>query len=178
MTDTEHMRLGLRLLDEQIVDAEGRRCGRVEDVEFDAGVGESARVIGVLGGATAWKRRLPPRIAQLIPDDPPGLCRIPVEEIAKIENEIELSRAQADLELASAGDGARLAVSELIGTLVVDPAGRRLGRVRDVMAVRRRDSDERWRLDGLLVGRRALLQRVGFSPRSTTTCARGGSRAT
>jgi sporulation protein YlmC with PRC-barrel domain len=171
----DYLRLGLRLLDEQIVDSEGRRCGRVEDVEFDAGAGQAARMIGILCGATAWKRRLPPRLAELIPDDPKGLKRVAWDHVSQSNNEILLDCPERELEAVMEGEGAPLAVSQLIGAQAVDAKGNGLGRICDVIAtrptppgVKEDDSDhsqERpWELHGLLVGRTGLLQRAGFSP--------------
>jgi sporulation protein YlmC with PRC-barrel domain len=162
----EITRLGLRILDEQLVDCEGRRCGRVEDLEFDGGPGEVVHAVGILCGATAWKRRLPPRLAELIPGDPRALHRVPWECVAKIANEIELRLREDELEPASAGGPAPMALSDLLAATVTDPNGEPLGRVREVVAERPCDADEGtpWRLHSLLVGHSALLQRAGFAP--------------
>jgi sporulation protein YlmC with PRC-barrel domain len=161
----EYVRLGLRILDEQLVDADGHRCGRVEDLEFDAGLGERARLICFLCGATAWKRRLPAAMAELFPGDPKGLRRVPWDQVAKMGNEIELRCRDEELGRASEQERAPLAFSELMSARVVDRHGHALGRVREVIAARRSgDEEEPWELVGVLVGRRALLQRAGFSP--------------
>jgi sporulation protein YlmC with PRC-barrel domain len=177
MTDEQrdYLRLGLRLLDEQIVDSQGRRCGRVEDVEFDAEIGHAARMIGILCGATAWKRRLPNHLSDLIPGDPRGLKRVAWKYVTRANNEIELSLPESELDAAGETDPAPLAVSELMGAPVIDMEGNKLGRVADAVATRPTppdekeddadDADERpWELHGLLVGRAGLWQRIGFSP--------------
>jgi sporulation protein YlmC with PRC-barrel domain len=180
----DYLRLGLRILDEQIVDSDGRRCGRVEDVEFDAGVGRAARLIGILCGATAWKRRLPPRLAELIPDDPKGLRRVAWDHVTQSRNEILLDCPERELDAVAEGEGAPLAVSQLIGARAVDGSGNRLGRVCDVVATRPTPREEReddsddsqqrpWELHGLLVGRAGLLQRAGFSPLLQTEMQQG-----
>jgi sporulation protein YlmC with PRC-barrel domain len=165
MSGRDYLRLGLRILDEQIVDARGRRCGRVEDLEFDAETGRPARLIGFLCGATAWKRRLPAPMAELIPGDPRGLRRVPWDYVTNIANEIELRCSEHELDLAAEAPRAPLAASQLISAPVVDRHGRSVGRVRDLTVSRPSgDDDAPWILDGLLVGRRALLQRAGFDP--------------
>lgn len=164
MSEREYVRLGLRLLDEQIVDATGSRVGRVEDLEFDAGPGQPARLISMLCGATAWKRRLPPKLSELFPDDPRGLRRVPLEEITNIENEVEVEDPVDELKRSADTDAAPMAVSQLIGTSVVDSAGHKLGRVRDVVASRRLQDGAPWEIYGLLIGWRGLLQRAGFQP--------------
>jgi sporulation protein YlmC with PRC-barrel domain len=51
-----------RLLDEQIVDVEGRRCGRVDDLELR---GNPPRVTAILVGDGLYPRRLPGLFATL-----------------------------------------------------------------------------------------------------------------
>jgi sporulation protein YlmC with PRC-barrel domain len=51
-----------RLLDEQIVDSEGRRCGRVDDLELS---GTPPRVTALLVGEALYPRRLPKRLRAL-----------------------------------------------------------------------------------------------------------------
>jgi sporulation protein YlmC with PRC-barrel domain len=48
--------VGHRLLDEQILDAEGRRCGRVDDIELR---GSPPRITALLVGEGLYPRRLP-----------------------------------------------------------------------------------------------------------------------
>ena len=55
----DRMDLVYRLLDEQLVDVDGRRCGRVDDLEFDGGPGEEPRLSAILTGSGAWHRRMP-----------------------------------------------------------------------------------------------------------------------
>lgn len=160
--DREYLRLGLRVLDEQLVDSSGRRIGRVEDLEFDAGPGQPAALVSLLCGATAWKRRLSPRLADLIPGDPRGLRRVPLTEVTKIENEIELASGEDELTRSSETEAAPLAISQLLGSMVLAGRGGKLGRVRDVLVSRRIEDGAPWELHGLLIGRRGILQRLGF----------------
>lgn len=55
----ERMDLAYRVLDDQLVDVDGRRCGRVDDLEFDGGVGQTPRLRAILSGSGVWHRRLP-----------------------------------------------------------------------------------------------------------------------
>ena len=57
----DEMDLVYRVLDDQLVDATGRRCGRVDDLEIDARFGEPAYVTRILSGPGAWPGRLPRR---------------------------------------------------------------------------------------------------------------------
>lgn len=175
MAPSEFTRLGLRILDEQLVDADGRRCGRVEDLELDAVPGLPARVTGFLCGATAWQRRLPQAMAELFPGDPRGLKRVPWDCVEKIDNEIELRVSEDQLQSAAEVEGAPLYLSQLLGSQVLDHEGRKLGRVHEVLAERPASADEAtlWRVHSLLVGRPALLQRAGFSPLLAREVAEG-----
>jgi sporulation protein YlmC with PRC-barrel domain len=51
-----------RLLDDQLVDVDGRRCGRVDDLEFEGGLGDPPRLYAILSGSGTWHRRLPRRL--------------------------------------------------------------------------------------------------------------------
>jgi sporulation protein YlmC with PRC-barrel domain len=60
-------------------------------------------------------------------------------------------------------------VSRLIRSEVVTESGERLGHVFDVRVARRRGSsheraDQQWRVVGLVVGKRGLRERLGFTP--------------
>jgi sporulation protein YlmC with PRC-barrel domain len=48
-----------RILDDQLVDVDGRRCGRVDDLEFDGDLGDPPRLHAILSGSGTWHRRLP-----------------------------------------------------------------------------------------------------------------------
>lgn len=165
MNGSEYIRLGLRILDEQLVDAEGRRCGRVEDLEFDAAPPQTGLVRSIICGATAWKRRLPSSIADLFPGDPSGLRRVPWDQVHEIGNEILLRAPEDELPHASQAEPGPMALSLLIGRRFAGEAAG-LGRVQDVVARRPEDSEANapWELYGLLVGRAGMLQRIGFSP--------------
>jgi sporulation protein YlmC with PRC-barrel domain len=166
MSRLEYLRLGLRVLDEQIVDADGRRCGRVEDIEFEGEPGSGAHVTGILCGATAWKRRLPAGLAELLAGDPRGLRRVSWSDISEVKNEIHLCRAQTELDAAAEGPTGTCSLSDLLGVRVFEHGGRRLGRVADVVASRPEGEEpgRNWEVQGLLIGRNGFLQRAGFSP--------------
>jgi hypothetical protein len=61
----DRMDLVYRVLDEQLVDVEGRRCGRADDLLFDGGVGAPPRLLAILSGSGTWHRRLPRRLRPL-----------------------------------------------------------------------------------------------------------------
>ncbi|MEA2300673.1 MAG: hypothetical protein QOD61_429 [Solirubrobacteraceae bacterium] len=55
----ETVDLVYRILDDQLVDVDGRRCGRVDDLEFDGDLGDPPRLRAILSGSGTWHRRLP-----------------------------------------------------------------------------------------------------------------------
>jgi hypothetical protein len=46
--------LGFMLLDRQLVDSNGRRCGKVDDLEIEGGPGGEAKVVALVSGPEAW----------------------------------------------------------------------------------------------------------------------------
>jgi sporulation protein YlmC with PRC-barrel domain len=47
--------LGFMLMDRQLIDSNGRRCGKVDDLEIEGGPGEEAKVVGIVSGPDAWR---------------------------------------------------------------------------------------------------------------------------
>ena len=99
-----------RVLDDQLVDVEGRRCGRADDLEFDGDVGAPPRLARILSGAGTWHRRLPRRLRPIgervfgsgvIGRD---VTRVPWEEVEEISTVIKLRSRSRDLGLARGDD--------------------------------------------------------------------------
>ena len=55
MAREEQIDLGFMLMDRQLVDSEGRRCGKVDDLDLDGGPGEEAKVVALVSGPQAWR---------------------------------------------------------------------------------------------------------------------------
>lgn len=103
---TDRMDLVYRVLDEQLVDVDGRRCGRVDDLEFQGGVGGPPRLQTILSGSGAWLRRLPRPLRALgerifgtgvLGRD---LIRVPWEEVDDISSVVRLRAKARELGLA------------------------------------------------------------------------------
>jgi sporulation protein YlmC with PRC-barrel domain len=105
-----------RLLDEQIVDCEGRRCGRVDDVEL---CGSPPRVTALLVGKGLYPRRLPGWLARLarrqIGPEVWGenALRIPWEEVDELESAVRLRGKAEELGLGEGDDPRRWMVRRL-----------------------------------------------------------------
>ena len=49
--------VGLNILDHQLLDSDGRRCGNVDDLAIEGGAGEEAQVVAILSGPGVWRNR-------------------------------------------------------------------------------------------------------------------------
>jgi sporulation protein YlmC with PRC-barrel domain len=171
--------LVLHLLDDQLIDADGGRCGRVDDVELNGGVGETTSVAALLVGPAAWPARLPGRFGAAMRLCVPGaMHRVPWDAVEDVTTAVKLSRTAAELGLG-ANDGRNvqwvdepahgwLRLSSLLGLQVVGQDGRTLGRVRDLRAERMTPApggpvDEPWVITGLLPGKAGFLERLGVA---------------
>jgi hypothetical protein len=109
--DRSHQRVDVvyRLLDEQLTDVDGRRCGRADDLEFSGGPGEDAWLVAILSGSGTWHRRLPRRLrrvaARMFGQGTLGkdVIRVPWEQVDDVSSELKLRRKAEDLGLG-AGD--------------------------------------------------------------------------
>lgn len=105
-----------RLLDEQILDSEGRRCGRVDDIELR---GSPPRVTALLVGEGLYPRRLPRRLRGLArrfagPERwGANVLRIPWEAVDGIGTTVRLKGKAEELGLGEGDDPERWMVRRL-----------------------------------------------------------------
>ena len=103
----DQMDLVYRVLDDQLVDVDGRRCGRADDLEFDGELGAPPRLATILSGPGSWHRRLPRPlrgIAQRLFG--PGVygedvARVPWEEVEEVGVVVRLRSKARDLGLGT-----------------------------------------------------------------------------
>ena len=107
--------LGLGILDHQLLDSEGRRCGKVDDLEL-GGIREGdPRVVAILTGPSAWRGR--GRLGRLVCWFARGrLVRVPWEEVAGVKAGVELRKQAGELRLGRGDDHARPIVEKLPGS--------------------------------------------------------------
>ena len=112
---TTKLDLGLGLLDHQLLDSEGRRCGNVDDLEL-SGVGEGEpRVAAILVGPPVWRGRgWLGRLAAFV--TPGGTVRVPWEEVEKVDAAVHLRRTARELRLGRGDDRARKWVEWIPGS--------------------------------------------------------------
>lgn len=107
MTDID---LGLGLLDHQLLDAEGRRCGKVDDLELDG-----AAVVAILTGPPVWRGR--GRLGRLAAAVAQGsTVRVPWSEVEEIDSAVRLRKTARELRLGRGDDRVRPFVERFPGS--------------------------------------------------------------
>ena len=113
------MDLVYRVLDDQLVDVEGRRCGRADDLELDGELGRPPRLHGILSGRGTWARRLPRALRGLGERVlGPGVVgadviRVPWEQVEEIDTVIHLKAKARDLGLGKGDDRQKKVIEKL-----------------------------------------------------------------
>jgi sporulation protein YlmC with PRC-barrel domain len=102
---TDSIDLGLNLLDHQLLDAENRRCGKVDDLALEGGPGEELELAhaGLIGRAAAWLGG-------------GGRVRIPWQDVAQVGSHVKLRKRAAELGLGRGDDRLRSYVDKIPGS--------------------------------------------------------------
>jgi sporulation protein YlmC with PRC-barrel domain len=105
-----------RLLDEQILDSDGKRCGRVDDIELQ---GSPPRITALLVGKGLYPRRLPKRLRGLARKLTgaelwgSNALRVPWEKVDEIDAALHLCCKAEELGLGEGDDPERWMVRRL-----------------------------------------------------------------
>jgi sporulation protein YlmC with PRC-barrel domain len=112
---TKTIDLGLNLLDHQLLDAEGRRCGKVDDIALEGGPGDDLEVVAILCGPGVWRARAGwiGRIASWLGGG--GRVRIPWDEVDGVGSHVKLRRRAEELGLGRGDDRLRPYVEKIPG---------------------------------------------------------------
>ena len=114
MSHTTPIDLGLGILDHQLIDSEGRRCGKVDDLEFEGGADSEPRVAAILTGPGAWRGR--GRIGALLARLARGrTVRVPWSEVEGVEAGVRLRKPAAELRLGRGDRRAEAWIEKLPG---------------------------------------------------------------
>ncbi|HEY2777753.1 MAG TPA: hypothetical protein VGI77_07590 [Gaiellaceae bacterium] len=99
--------IGLHLMDRQLLDKDGRRCGNVDDLAIEGGPGEVPEVVALLVGPGHWGRRAgwAGRLAGWIGGG--GKARIDWREVDDVDSAVHLKRDATTLGLGSGDDRLR-----------------------------------------------------------------------
>jgi sporulation protein YlmC with PRC-barrel domain len=107
--------LGLGVLDHQLIDSDGRRSGKVDDLELEGVRDGPPRVVAILTGPPAWTGRgLLGRLAARVARG--ELVRVPWDEVAAVEAGVRLRKRAGELRLGRGDDRARPLVEKLPGS--------------------------------------------------------------
>lgn len=115
----ERMDLVYRVLDDQLVDVDGRRCGRVDDLEFDGDLGEPPFLHAILSGSGTWHRRMPRPLrslgARIFGTGVSGrdVIRVPWSEVEDVTSVVKLRAKASELGLAQGDDRDAMLVMKL-----------------------------------------------------------------
>jgi sporulation protein YlmC with PRC-barrel domain len=114
LTD-KHFDISLHVLDHQLLDKNGRRCGNVDDLAIEGGPGEEAEVVAILVGPGYWGQRagLIGRMAGWIG----GGARVRVDwgDVGKVDSAVELKKTATELGLGRGDDRLRPYVDKIPG---------------------------------------------------------------
>lgn len=107
--------IALSVLDHQLLDRDGRRCGNVDDLAIEGGAGEAVEVVAILCGPGYWAQRAGwiGRLASWIGGG--GKVRIEWSEVRKLDSAIELKHRATELGLGRGDDRVRPYVDKIPG---------------------------------------------------------------
>ena len=106
--------LALGVLDHQLLDADGRRCGKADDLELEQLAGGDLRVATVLSGPGTWRGRgrLAAFAARLAGR---GVVSVGWEEVERLDSAIRLRRRAAELGLGGGDERVGRWISRIPG---------------------------------------------------------------
>ena len=97
MSKSTPVELALGILDHQLVDADGRNCGKVDELELGGLDRGTPQVAEILVGGNAWRTRgLLGRLAAHLAGD---AVHVPWSEVESVSSVVKLKRTAAELPL-------------------------------------------------------------------------------
>ncbi len=97
MTKVTEVDIALSILDHQLVDAAGRNCGKVDDLEISGLESGSPEVVEILVGGNAWRAR--GRLGRLAARLAGNAVHVPWQEVESISSVVTLKRTAEELRL-------------------------------------------------------------------------------
>jgi sporulation protein YlmC with PRC-barrel domain len=107
--------IGLHVLDHQLLDKNGRRCGNVDDLAIEGGPGEVPQVVALLVGPGYWGPRAGwiGRLAGWIGGG--AKVRVDWDDVAKVDSAVHLKRDATKLGLGLGDDRLRPYLEKIPG---------------------------------------------------------------
>jgi len=108
--------IGLQVLDRQLLDKNGRRCGNVDDLAIEGGVGDVPEVVAILVGPGYWAQRAGwvGRLAGWIGGN--RRVRVHWSDVAKVDAAVELKSTATELGLGRGDDRLRPYLDKIPGS--------------------------------------------------------------
>jgi hypothetical protein len=115
MKVTGEIDLALGVLDHQLLDCEGRRCGKVDDLELTDVRDEAPEVAAIVVGVSAWRRRgVIARLAAVVARG--RVVRVPWSDVDEVRSGVHLKQRASELRLGRGDDRARAIVERVPGS--------------------------------------------------------------
>jgi sporulation protein YlmC with PRC-barrel domain len=113
---TKTIDLGLNVLDHQLLDADGRRCGKVDDIALEGAPGGDLEVVAILCGPGVWRARagVIGRIAAWLGGG--GRVRVPWDEVGGVDSHVKLRKRADELGLGRGDDRLRPYIAKIPGS--------------------------------------------------------------
>ena len=107
--------IGLQVLDRQLLDKNGRRCGNADDLAIEGGAGEEAEVVAILVGPGYWPQRAGflGWVAACIGGG--RRVRVDWKDVEKIDSAVELKREATEIGLGRGDDRLRPYLEKIPG---------------------------------------------------------------
>jgi sporulation protein YlmC with PRC-barrel domain len=97
VTKVTEIDIALSVLDHQLVDGDGKNCGKVDDLEIAGLDGDSPEVVEIIVGGNAWRSRgLLGRLAARLSGN---AVHVPWAEVDSVSSVVTLKRSAAALRL-------------------------------------------------------------------------------
>ena len=106
--------IALGILDHQLVDGDGRNCGKVDDLEIAGLNGDAPEVVEILVGGNAWRSR--GRLGHLAAMLSGNAVHVPWGEVESVTSVVTLKRPSAELRLNGGDDRWGRLVGKLPGS--------------------------------------------------------------
>jgi sporulation protein YlmC with PRC-barrel domain len=109
------LHVGHNILDHQLLDKDGRRCGNVDDLAIEGGPGEPAEVVAILVGPDVWRGRAGwiGRVAAWVARG--GRVSIPWSEVAEVSAHVQLKKTAQEYGLGRGDDRLRPYIEKIPG---------------------------------------------------------------
>jgi sporulation protein YlmC with PRC-barrel domain len=89
--------LALTVLDRQLVDSDGRNCGRVDDIELSGGLGQPLMIDALLVGPGAWSGRMRSPVGRLLSRlGRHRVSRVPWSDVREVTHVVKLRGRAVD----------------------------------------------------------------------------------